>query len=181
MFKIIIEADYALFTRPETKVERTSYPVPTPSALVGLLKSVYWKPSIAYRIHRIVVYRPIEYASIRRNEVKDKVLLSTVKRQMAGGEADPCIYTKESISQRSSIVLRNVRYGVEFSFVATGIQSERDEAQGENFDAKHASIIRRRLENGQCFRQPVMGCREFPVKRISLVDEFDLSEVDESL
>lgn len=29
---IIVEGDYACFTRPEMKVERVSYDVPTPSA-----------------------------------------------------------------------------------------------------------------------------------------------------
>ena len=31
-FKIIVEGDYACFTRPELKVERVSYDVPTPGA-----------------------------------------------------------------------------------------------------------------------------------------------------
>ena len=47
---IIVEGDYACFTRPEMKVERVSYDVPTPSALEGLLKSIYWKPAIRYVI-----------------------------------------------------------------------------------------------------------------------------------
>ena len=41
-FRIMVEGDYACFTRPEMKVERVSYDVPTPSALEGMLKSVYW-------------------------------------------------------------------------------------------------------------------------------------------
>ena len=44
-FKIIVEGDYACFTRPELKVERVSYDVPTPGALEGMLKSVYWSLS----------------------------------------------------------------------------------------------------------------------------------------
>ena len=40
-FRIIVEGDYACFTRPEMKVERVSYDVPTPGALEGMLKSVY--------------------------------------------------------------------------------------------------------------------------------------------
>ena len=32
-FKIIVTGDYACFSRPEMKVERVSYDVPTPSAL----------------------------------------------------------------------------------------------------------------------------------------------------
>lgn len=37
-FKIMAEGDYACFTRPELKVERVSYDVPTPGALEGMLK-----------------------------------------------------------------------------------------------------------------------------------------------
>ena len=47
---IIVNGDYACFTRPEMKVERVSYDVPTPGALEGLLKNIYWKPAIRYVI-----------------------------------------------------------------------------------------------------------------------------------
>ena len=49
-FKIMVEGDYACFTRPELKVERVSYDVPTPGALEGMLKSIYWKPAIRYAV-----------------------------------------------------------------------------------------------------------------------------------
>ena len=81
-FKIMVEGDLACFTRPEMKVERVSYDVPTPSALVGMLKSVYWKPAIRYEIDRIVVYNPIDFMNVRRNEIKDKVALRSVTAQM---------------------------------------------------------------------------------------------------
>lgn len=38
-FKVLVEGDYACFTRPELKVERVSYDVPTPGALEGMLKA----------------------------------------------------------------------------------------------------------------------------------------------
>ena len=79
-FKIIVTGDYACFARPERKVERVSYDVPTPSALEGLIKSIYWKPAVRYEINKIVVFNPIEFTNIRRNEVKDKLLLSSVKQ-----------------------------------------------------------------------------------------------------
>lgn len=168
-FRVIIEGDYACFTRPEMKVERVSYEVPTPGSLEGLLKSVYWKPAIRYVIDKIVVFQPIDFANIRRNEVKDKVLLSAMKNRMKGKAADPCIYADESRNQRASLVLRNVKYGVEFHFELTGIKSD-NESDGEN---KHYNIIKRRLENGQWFRTPCLGCSEFPVKRIEMVENFD--------
>lgn len=176
-FKIIAEGDYALFTRPEMKLERVSYDVPPPGALEGMLKSIYWKPAIRYVIDKIVVFNPIDFMNIRRNEVKDKVLLSSMKSQMNGKGGDPCVYTSEDRTQRSSIVLKNVRYGIEFHFVLTGLKSEKD----DDDEKKHYNIIKRRLEKGQCFRTPCFGCAEFPVKKIELVDDFDLSEIDSSI
>lgn len=176
-FKVMIEGDYACFTRPELKVERVSYDVPTPGALEGLLKSVYWKPAIRYCIDKIIVFHPIEFTNIRRNEVKDKVLLSAIKSQMRGKGGNPCIYTSESRSQRAAMVLKNVCYGVEFHFELTGMKND-NEVDAEK---KHYNIIKRRLENGQFFRVPCLGCSEFPVKRLSLVDEFDFQLISNTI
>lgn len=176
-FKVIVEGDYACFTRPELKVERVSYDVPTPGALEGMLKSIYWKPAIRYVIDRIIVFHPIDFANIRRNEVKDKVLYSAVKSQMSGKAADPCIYTSESRSQRASMVLKNVKYGIEFHFELTGLKDE-SETDPEN---KHYNILKRRLEKGQCFRTPCLGCSEFPVKRLELVDRFDKDQISSEI
>lgn len=176
-FKIIVEGDYACFTRPEMKVERVSYDVPTPSALEGLIKSIYWKPAIRWVIDKIVIFSPINFINIRRNEVNEKVSLSYIKNRMSGGEKDPSIYTKENISQRAGMLLKDVKYGIEFHFELTGIKNEKEDESEE----KHYNIILRRLKNGQCFRQPCLGCREFSVRRICMVDDFDKSEISNSL
>jgi CRISPR-associated protein Cas5d len=176
-FKILVDGNYACFTRPEFKVERVSYDVPTPSALEGLLKSVYWKPAIRYVIDKIVVFNPIKFANIRRNEVNSKISYQKMRQQMEGKDADPTIYTHEAINQRTAMVLKDVCYGIEFHFELTGIKSEHEDENEE----KHYNIILRRLRNGQSFRQPCLGCREFSVNKIELVDEFDLNQVSESL
>lgn len=176
-FKIIAEGDYALFTRPEMKLERVSYDVPPPGALEGMLKSVYWKPAIRYVIDKIVVYHPIDFINIRRNELKDKVSSKKVKSQMNGKGGDPVIFTCEERTQRASMLLKNVRYGVAFHFEMTGIKSDRDDED----EKKHYNIIKRRLEKGQCFRTPCFGCAEFPVRKLELTEDFDLSEVDEAI
>lgn len=175
-FKVIVEGDYALFSRSELKVERVSYDVPTVSAMEGLIKSVYWKPSIKIFIDKIIVFNPIKFTNIRRNEVKSKVLLSAVKSQMKG-TGSPELFTSEQRSQRAGMILKDVKYGIDFHFEMTGLRSDHD----DECEEKHYNIMLRRLKNGQCFRQPCLGCREFSVKRIELVDEFDLSSVDESL
>lgn len=177
-FKIIVEGDYAGYFRTEMKVERVSYDVPTPSALEGMLKSIYWKNPIKYCIDRIVVYNPIKFINIRRNEVKSKILLSNVKSQMKGnGSAE--IYTKEEISQRASMFLKNVKYGIEFHFELTDLKNDKE--KDINAEAKHYSIIKRRLEKGQFFRTPNLGCSECLVKKIKLVDDFNLNEIHPDL
>lgn len=83
-FKVLVEGDYACFTRPELKVERVSYDVPTPGALEGMLKSVYWKPAVRYVIDKIIVFHPIDFINIRRNEVKSVYLIATRDLRISG-------------------------------------------------------------------------------------------------
>lgn len=172
----MVESDLALFSRPESKVERVSYDVPTPSALTGMLKGIYWKPAIRYVIDRIIVFNQIKYVNIRRNEVKNKVPMTKIKAQMRG-EGSPEIFVSEERSQRASMMLSDVRYGVEFRFELTGIRSDHE----DECEEKHYNIIKRRLENGQCFKTPYLGTRECAVKKIELVGEIDTSKVSTEL
>lgn len=179
VFRVIAEGDYACFTRPELKVERVSYDVPTPGALEGMLKSIYWKPAIRYVVDRIVVFHPVSFINIRRNEVKDKVEYLRIRGQMEGNpKADPRIYTSESRSQRNSMILRNVRYGIEFHIEQTGLRCERERSECDP-EKKHEGEFERRLQKGQFFRSPCFGCAEFPVKKLTLVDSFSREEVAE--
>ena len=176
-FKTIADGEYACFTRPELKVERVRYDVPPPGELEGMLKSVYWKPAIRYVIDRIVVFHPIDFVNIRRNEVKDKVLYSAVKSRMNGKGGDPCIYTSESRSQRASMVLKDVKYGIAFHFELTGLKNEKEDES----EMKHFLLVKRRLEKGQYFRTPCLGCSEFPVRRLELVEEFDTEGISSEI
>ena len=96
---------------------------------------------------------------------------------MNGKEADPCIYAAQRRNQRASMLLRNVRYGIAFHFELTGIR-DAFETDSEN---KHMCILKRRLEKGQCFRTPCLGCSEFPVRRITLVEQFDMAQMNSAL
>lgn len=175
-FKIMIEGDYALFTRPEFKVERVSYDVPTVSALEGMIKCCYWKPAVRIVVDKIIVFNPVKFTNIRRNEIKSKLSQRAVALQM-NGNGDTALYASEQRSQRAGMLLKDVRYGVEFHFEMTGIKSDHDDES----EKKHYNIMLRRLKNGQCFKQPYLGCREFSVRKIELVDEFDMTLIDESL
>lgn len=46
MIQLEVWGPYALFSRPELKVERMSYDVPTPSAARGIVESVYFHPGL---------------------------------------------------------------------------------------------------------------------------------------
>lgn len=73
--EIVLEVwgDFACFSNPAAKVERMTYPVPTPSAARGILSSIYCKPAeFYYQITRIEVLNPIRYISFKRNEIKSK-------------------------------------------------------------------------------------------------------------
>jgi CRISPR-associated protein Cas5d len=163
--KVLIEGDYALFSRPELKTERYSYDFITPSAARGILESIYWRPQIKWIINKIHVLKKPEFATILRNEVADKISDSEVKKLMANSRsAKGFLDTTKSIQQRSSTILKNVKYVIEAEFIMTGINS----LEGDTPE-KHYNIILRRLRNGQCFHRSYLGCREFPAK-VSLVE-----------
>jgi CRISPR-associated protein Cas5d len=158
-FKVEISGEYALFTRPEFKVERVSYDIITPSAARGILEAIYWKPAIKYVIDKIYVYNEPEFTNIRRNEVSAKLLGSDAKALMNGRpNAKSYINTKDVIQQRASMILKNVKYVIEAHFELT------DKAGPDETEEKHYNIMLRRLRKGQFFHAPYMGCREFPAK-----------------
>lgn len=154
--RVEVWGDYALFSRPEMKVERVSYDVITPSAARGLLESIYWHPGLSWKIDRIYVCNPIRFTNIRRNEVKDVVSGSSVKSVMKSGKGEIYIATSESIQQRAAMVLKEVRYVIEAHFDMT------DNAAASDNPGKFQDIMKRRLERGQFYSMPYMGTREFP-------------------
>ena len=82
------------------------------------------------------------------------------------------IDTTKSIQQRSSTVLKNVKYVIEADFIMTGIKSE----EGDTPE-KHYNVILRRLKNGQYFHKSYLGTREFPAKVTMLEGECPKSEL----
>lgn len=155
-FRIELWGDRALFTRPELKVERMSYDVPTPSAMRGALEAIYWHPGMCWHIDRIHVLNRISFTSVRRNEVKSKGSMAGMQRAMLGTGELPHINAAGDIVQRASLVLTDVRYVVDAHFEMT------DAAGADDNPGKFQSIFKRRLEKGQCYSQPYFGCREFP-------------------
>lgn len=137
----------ACFTRPEMKVERVSYEVMTPSAARGLLEAVLWKPAIRWHIHEIHVLAPIRWQSFRRNEVDQRI----------SNRMGPYLI-EDHRAQRNTVALRDVDYAIRASFTMTS------RAGPEESMRKFEEMFERRIEKGQHFQQPYLGCREFSAR-----------------
>ena len=156
MIRLEVWGKYALFSRPELKVERVSYDVPTPSAARGLVESIYFHPGLKWNIRKIYVLNPIKFTNIRRNEVKGKILASDARSAIMGSKSDLYIAASQQIVQRAAMVLQDVHYVIEAEFEMT------DRAAPGDNPGKFQDIITRRMAKGQCFHTPYFGCREFP-------------------
>ena len=111
--------DYALFTRPEMKVERVSYDIMTPSAARGLVEAIYWHPGLRWIIDRIHVCAPIRFTNLRRNEVKSTLSARSARTVMERGKGELYLCTSDDIQQRAALLLRDVRYVIEAHFDMT--------------------------------------------------------------
>ena len=168
--KVKVWGDYALFSRPEMKVERCSYDVMTPSAARGILEAIYWHPGMRWIIDKIYVKNPIRFTSVRRNEVKSKVSKNNALQAYNGDASSFYISTKEDIVQRASLILCDVCYVIEAHFEMTDKANESDNA------GKSKDIIMRRLKRGECYHMPYFGCREFPAQ-FCLCEEDDITTI----
>lgn len=163
--KVKVWGEYALFSRPEMKVERCSYDVITPSAARGILEAIYWHPGMKWVIDKIYVQKPVQFTGIRRNEVKSKISSNNVLPVYNGADKPLYISTKSDIVQRASLLLRDVSYVIEAHFEMTEKAVESDNP------GKFKDIIMRRLKRGECYHTPYFGCREFPANFCLCEDE----------
>jgi CRISPR-associated protein Cas5d len=138
--------ELACFTRPEMKVERVTYPVPTPSAARGILEAIFWKPEFIWTIHSVTILRPISYISMVRNEI-------TSRQSLIAARSGRAYFAEEDRAQRHTLALRDVAYIIQANISLR--PHARDPA------AKYQDQFRRRVQRGQCFQQPYLGCREF--------------------
>lgn len=164
--RLLVSGQWALFTRPEMKVERVSYDVMTPSAARGILEAIHWKPSIKWIVEEIHAIKPIRFQSIRRNEVGAKAAMRAIGTAMKTGDiANLTLVVEDNRQQRASTVLTDVAYVICARFALT------PRAGADDNEGKHLDTFNRRARKGQCFHQPCLGSREFPA-------QFELIEPD---
>ena len=143
--------DFACFTRPEMKVERVSYDVITPSAARGILEAIFWKPEIRWAIDRLRIFKPIRFASLRRNEVGAKISAEAAAAVMRAGRGNLGLDVEKERQQRAALLLRDVAYVIEAHF---------EIISGEPNEGKYLDQFNRRARDGQCYTRPYLGCRE---------------------
>jgi CRISPR-associated protein Cas5d len=127
---------HALFTDPVTRMggEKCSYHIPTYEALKGVLKSVYWKPTLIWIIDEVRIMKPI------KTEAK------SVKPLKYGGGNDLSVYT----------YLADVEYQVKAHFEWNQF---RPDMMTDQIDGKHFQIAKRMIDKGG--RQDIfLGARE---------------------
>lgn len=150
LLEVKIWGYWACFTRPEMKAERVSYPIITPSAARGVLEAIFWKPEFFWRVREIWVLNEIKYFSMIRNEVNSKANVHTAQGWVKN---DGHYFAEEDRSQRHTLALRDVAYIIKAD-VALKPHATDD-------PAKYRDQFRRRVNRGQCFHRPCLGCREF--------------------
>jgi CRISPR-associated protein Cas5d len=138
--------DSALFTRPELKVERVTYPVMTPTAAVGALEAIYWKPEFAWQVVAIEVLKPIKQFTQRRNETTELASLA----EAATGRRR--LDTVANRVQRNAVCLKDVAYRIHAHV--------RLHPHATKPEAAYRDQFRRRVTRGSCFSQPYFGTRE---------------------
>ncbi|MBB1092544.1 type I-C CRISPR-associated protein Cas5 [Rhodopseudomonas palustris] len=172
--RLRVAGRWALFTRPEMKVERVSYDVMTPSAARGILEAIHWKPAIRWVIDEIHVLKPIRFESLRRNEVGTKAPVAAIRKAMKSGHVgDLTLVVEDNRQQRAATLLCDVDYVISAHFVMT------PKAGPEDNEAKHLDTFNRRARKGQAFHQPSLGTREFPASFELIEPGAPLPQADE--
>lgn len=137
----------ACFTRPEYKAERVSYEVPTPTALVGIAKAIYKKPTFEWKVRRIDVVNPVRTFSRVTNE------LST------GGSVEMAVLDAQKFrTQRHTLGLKDVEYQVWYEPI---LNHPAPYPVDEQELVKARDIFSKRVRSGAYFWIPCFGLSEY--------------------
>lgn len=132
----LVSGRYALFTDPMSKLggEKSSLMIPTAEALVGVTSSIYWKPSLKWKIDQVTILNPIQTESKGIRPVK------------YDGGNDLAYYT----------YLKDVAYLVSARFE---FNTAREDLKEDFQEDKHYQIAKRSLARGGR-RDVFLGTRE---------------------
>lgn len=136
-YAIRVWGDYACFTEHASKAEPRSMPIMPPTAAVGILENIYWKPAqVRYHVRSIHILNPIKRMSI-------------VHKFMQSVPSNKIRVPPRTLVQRS--YLKDVNYVIEFDL----------EALDGNVE-KQQRILESRLDKGESFKPLKLGINECP-------------------
>lgn len=133
----LVHGKRALFSDPITRIggEKISYHIPTYQAIKGITESIYWKPTIVWRVLRVRV-------------------LNEIKMESCG--IRPIKYNENSNDLSYYTYLKDVAYEVEVKFDWNENRQDLKQDRNEN---KHFLIAKRAIEKGGR-RDIFLGTRE---------------------
>lgn len=136
--EFMVTGRYALFCDPITKLggEKCTYQVPTYQSLKGILESVYWKPTLIWKIDKVRILNPIK---IETKSMRPVVFNNASKPDLA-------IYT----------YLSDVQYQVQAHFEWN---LQREDMKRDRNENKHYFIAKRMIDRGGR-RDVFLGTRE---------------------
>ena len=145
-----IEAPFAMFSRPDSGSEKTSYPLPPFSVAKGIFESILYMPTVYVIPTKVQICKPIKYYSYPFNyngELRKKNLIK---------DGNTC--------QIKTTILSNVCYRL-FAYVINNNDQNVSEAamkwQGVNHAHSYQEQFNRRLVRGQNCEKPFLGISEF--------------------
>jgi CRISPR-associated protein Cas5d len=137
----------------------------TPSAARNILDAICWRPQMRWIVTSITVLKPIRLMSVLRNEVQSKVAPGAVKKWMRDASTfEPLVAGAGNGmdgTPRNTTLLRDVAYWID---AYPQVFDRGSDDTGPNSPEKYVAMLNRRVEKGQCFQRPYLGCREFAAK-----------------
>lgn len=158
-FLIRVKGPRACYTNSFISPERVSWPIPPPSSVTGIVKGIYWKPSIEYDVNRVIILNPIIYRTMKIKERK-RDFSHDLKTISYLEDVD---YIFDVTIRMTGKVLPEAR---SFNKVIPNV---------EDNILKHIVILETRLARGERYKDIVFGMNPYFVEtaeRVSDVDSF---------
>lgn len=159
-----IEGRFAMFSRPDCGITPVSFPIPTPSAVKGIIEAIFYCPLVEIVPTRVEIMRPIKYINFTTN--------------YGGPFRKQILQKKDNNQQLSSQMLTDVRYRL-YAF-AKNIKLSGNESWISENAKKHifnnnahfyVSEFNKKLQGKRgCFKQvPFLGTKECTPMYVGLI------------
>jgi len=177
-FTFIFGGQFGCFSQ-SSGLDKTTYPVITPSAVSGVCGAVYQKiidrvPMIIYEPQRIEILNPIQYHTIKLNGIKDVVVLTKNNKVTKDN-----INVEESRTQCTYNILRDLSYRIKVKMRLNIHNTDVEECN--NTIQKHIAMFSRRLIKGTSALKPCLGLSRFPVEFIGFSSQIESEKDKQSI